>query len=111
MLLWISRQRIIGNYVYDLDCTFFSGLFLYVRYCTIRPPLEVGGRGRKFLIYTGPEGKPGGASRFPLSLKTDGVFNTKLSQKKTKGTLSSVVTDGVVDTPQSYPKKKTLHNY
>jgi hypothetical protein len=27
-----------------------------------------GGRGRKSLIYTGPEGKPGGESRFPLSL-------------------------------------------
>ena len=25
-----------------------------------------------------PEGKPGGESRFPLSLKTDGVLNTKL---------------------------------
>ncbi len=36
--------------------------------------------------YTGPEGKPGGESRFPLSLKTDGVFNTKLfKKKKTKG--------------------------
>ena len=40
------------------------------------------GRGRNSLIDTGPEGKPGGESRFPLSLKTDGVFNTKLSLKK-----------------------------
>jgi hypothetical protein len=31
-------------------------------------------RGRNSLIYTGPEGKPGGESRFPLSLKTDGVL-------------------------------------
>ena len=37
-----------------------------------------GREGEKFLIFTGPEGKPGGESRFPLSLKTDGVFNTKL---------------------------------
>ena len=37
-----------------------------------------GREGEKFLIYTGPEGKPGGESRFPLSLKTDGVFNTKV---------------------------------
>ncbi len=36
------------------------------------------------LIYTGPEGKPGGVSRFPLSLETDGVFSTKLSKKKKK---------------------------
>ncbi len=43
-----------------------------------------GREGEKFLLSTGPEGKPGGASRFPLSLKTDGVFNTKLSQKKKK---------------------------
>ena len=43
-----------------------------------------GREGEKFLIYTGPEGKPGGESRFPLSLKTDGVFNTKLSFKKNK---------------------------
>ena len=41
-----------------------------------------GREGEKFLVSTGPEGKPGGASRFPLSLKTDGVFNTQLSQKK-----------------------------
>ena len=41
-----------------------------------------GREGEKFLIYTGPEGKPGGESRSPLSLKTDGVFNTKLSKKK-----------------------------
>ena len=41
-----------------------------------------GREGEKFLIYTGPEGKPGGESRFPLSLKTDGVFNTKLLKKK-----------------------------
>ena len=32
-----------------------------------------GREGEKFLIYTGPEGKPGGESRFRLSLKTDGV--------------------------------------
>jgi hypothetical protein len=37
-----------------------------------------GREGEKFLIYTGPEGKPGGESRFPLSFKTDGVCNTKL---------------------------------
>ena len=37
-----------------------------------------GREGEKFLIYTGPEGKPGGASRFPLSLKTDGVFQYKV---------------------------------
>ena len=43
-----------------------------------------GREGEKFLIFTGPEGKPGGASRFPLSLKTDGVFNTKLSTKKVR---------------------------
>ena len=36
-----------------------------------------GREGEKFLVSTGPEGKPGGASRFPLSLKTDGVFNTE----------------------------------
>jgi hypothetical protein len=44
--------------------------------------------GGKFspVIYTGSEGKPGGESRFPLSLKTDGVLNTKLSLKK-KGQL------------------------
>ena len=41
-----------------------------------------GREGEKFLIYTGPEGKPGGESRFPLSFKTDGVFNTKLLKKK-----------------------------
>ncbi len=41
-----------------------------------------GGRGRDFHIYTGPEGKPDGESRFPLSLKTEGVFNTKLSINK-----------------------------
>ena len=41
-----------------------------------------GREGEKFLVSTGPEGKPGGASRFPLSLKTDGVFNTKLFKKK-----------------------------
>ena len=41
-----------------------------------------GREGEKFLIFTGPEGKPGGESRFPLSLKTDGVFNTKLFTKK-----------------------------
>ena len=34
--------------------------------------------GEIFLIYTGPEGKLGGESRFPLSFKTDGVCNTKL---------------------------------
>ena len=45
---------------------------------------RTGREGEKFLIYTGPEGKPGGESRFPLSLKTDGVFNTKLSLKKKK---------------------------
>ncbi len=28
-----------------------------------------GREGETFLIYTGPEGKPGGESRFPLSLK------------------------------------------
>ena len=44
----------------------------------------MGGRGRNSLIYTGPEGKPGGESRFPLSLQTDGVLNTKLSIKKKK---------------------------
>ena len=43
-----------------------------------------GREGEKFLICTGPEGKPGGESRFPLSLKTDGVFNTKLFKKKKK---------------------------
>ena len=44
-----------------------------------------GREGEKFLIYTGPEGKPGGESRFPLSLKTDGVFNTKLPKKNHLG--------------------------
>jgi hypothetical protein len=50
-----------------------------------------GREGEKFLIYTGPEGEPGGESRFPLSLKTDGVlvFNTKLSLKKKKFSSSS----------------------
>ena len=33
-----------------------------------------GREGEKFLIYTGPEGKPGGESRFPLSFKTDEFF-------------------------------------
>ena len=45
-----------------------------------------GREGEKFLIYTGPEGKPGGESRFPLSFKTDGVCNTKLFKKKKKDT-------------------------
>ena len=40
------------------------------------------GRGGNFLIYTGPEGKPGGESRFPLSLKTDGVLKYKVIFKK-----------------------------
>ena len=40
--------------------------------------------GGEISLFTGPAGKPGGASRFPLSLKTDGVFNTKLSKKKKK---------------------------
>ena len=56
-----------------------------------------GREGEKFLVSTGPEGKPGGASRFPLSLKTDGVFNTKLSKKKT---------DGVLNTKLSKKKEK-----
>ena len=38
--------------------------------------------GEKFLIYTGPEGKPGGESRFPLSFKNDGVLKYKVTQKK-----------------------------
>ena len=33
-----------------------------------------GREGGNSLIYAGPEGKPGGKSRFPLSLKTDGVL-------------------------------------
>jgi hypothetical protein len=37
-----------------------------------------GGRGRNSLVYTGPEGQPGGESRFPLSLKTDGVLKYKV---------------------------------
>ena len=45
-----------------------------------------GREGEKFLIFTGPEGKPGGESRLPLSFKTDGVFNTKLFKKKQKKT-------------------------
>ncbi len=50
-----------------------------------------GGRGRNYLIYTGPEGKPVGESRFPLSLKikTDGVLNTKLSIKKKEQSLTT----------------------
>jgi hypothetical protein len=41
-----------------------------------------GGRGRNYLIQTGPEGKPGGESRFPLSLKTDGVLKIQIYPKK-----------------------------
>ena len=44
-----------------------------------------GREGEKFLIFTGPEGKPGGASRFPLSLKTDGVFSSIQSYQKKHG--------------------------
>ena len=36
------------------------------------------GGGEESLIYTGPEGKPGGESRFPLSFKTDGVLKYKV---------------------------------
>ncbi len=43
-----------------------------------------GGRGGNSLIYTGPEGKPGGVSRFPLSLKTDGVLKIQSYPKKRK---------------------------
>ncbi len=39
--------------------------------------------GGNSLIYTGPEGKPGGESRFPLSLKTDGVLKIQSYPKKT----------------------------
>ena len=42
------------------------------------------GEGEDSLIYMGPEGKPGGESRFPFSLKTDGVLKYKVipPQKK-----------------------------
>ena len=50
--------------------------------------LKVRREGEKFLIYTGPEGKPGGESRFPLSLKTDGVLKIQnYPQKKVRGTV------------------------
>ncbi len=56
-------------------------------------PDSVGGRGRNSLIYTGPEGKPGGETRFPLrlSLITDSVLNTKLSTKKKKKKNENIV--------------------
>ena len=41
-----------------------------------------GREGETFLIYTGPEGKPGGESRFPLFLKTDGVLKIQSYPKK-----------------------------
>ena len=43
--------------------------------------------GENYLIYTGPEGKPGGESRFPLSFKTDGVsrFETVTNEDPKSG--------------------------
>jgi hypothetical protein len=42
------------------------------------------GRGANSLIYTGPEGKPGGESQLTLSLKTDGVLKIQSYPKKKK---------------------------
>ncbi len=39
------------------------------------------GGGENSLIYTGPEGKLGGESRFPFSFKTDGVLKYKVIKK------------------------------
>ena len=62
-----------------------------------------GREGEKFLIYTGPEGKPGGESRFPLSFKTNGVCNTKLKKKKNKKKKASL---GLFHTPLTRVTKK-----
>ena len=43
-----------------------------------------GGRGRNSLIYTGPEGKPGGESRFHLSITADVILKYKVIHKKKK---------------------------